>query len=74
MQIRVVLRAKLILVQTGPGMLRGFSPQAMARHDARGLVREARYVSSEPKGSSPPFGSARFSTFRRNDLDRRCCT
>jgi hypothetical protein len=26
---------RLILVQIGPGMLRGFSPQAMARHDAR---------------------------------------
>ncbi len=32
------LRAKLILVQTGLGMLRGGSSHALARHDARGLI------------------------------------
>ena len=56
-----VCAPRLILVQTGPGMLRRFSPQAMARHDADGLFREARYVIPEPEGVTP-FGSAHFSS------------
>ena len=67
------LRARLILVRNRPGMLRGCSSQAMARHDARGPSKGARYISSpEPEDSSPsaPLVSA---AVRRNGSARRGC-
>jgi hypothetical protein len=46
-----ICASRPILVQTGPDVLRGCSPQAMASHDVRGPIRGTRYVSSGAGGS-----------------------
>jgi hypothetical protein len=73
MRVGYFARQRLILVQTGPGMLRRGSPRAMARHDDRGLIGRLAMCDPEPEGSSPsaPLISA---TVRCNDPDRRSCT
>ena len=43
-------------------MLRGCSSQAMARHDARGPSKGARYISSPEPEELVSFGSARLSS------------